>query len=223
MPESEVPVNLVVIDDHPLFRRGVADLIQMSDRLHLSGCASSGAEGVALVRTQKPALVLLDLNMKGMSGIDTLKAIKALDLDSRVVMLTVSDHEDDVTAALRAGADGYLLKDMEPEDILTHLEQAAAGHLTISPRLTELLARALRGLPPPTDSLTARERDILRLLATGRSNKLIASQLDIAEATVKVHVKSLLKKLRMRSRVEAAVWAVENIERDRPSGKLKTP
>ncbi|MBI2383387.1 MAG: two-component system response regulator NarL [Gammaproteobacteria bacterium] len=214
MAEPEAPATLVVIDDHPLFRRGVADLIQMSRSLRLAGAASSGAEGVELVRRHAPALVLLDLNMKGMDGIETLKAIKALDVDSRVVMLTVSDHEEDVVAALRAGADGYLLKDMEPEEILAQLEQAAEGRLVISAKLTELLARALRAQPaPPLEALTARERDILRLLAVGKSNKQIGQQLDIAEATVKVHVKSLLKKLRMRSRVEAAVWAVENIER----------
>lgn len=213
MTESEeTHASIVVIDDHPLFRRGVTDLIAMSPRLEIVGAASSGDEGVELVSRLRPDLVLLDLNMKGMSGIETLKAIKALDSDSRVVMLTVSDSEEDVVAALRAGADGYLLKDMEPEEILAQLEQAAEGRLAISANLTESLARALRGQPspPPLESLTAREREVLRLLAAGKSNKLIANQLDIAEATVKVHVKSLLKKLRMRSRVEAAVWAVEH-------------
>lgn len=219
MTESEeTPASIVVIDDHPLFRRGVADLIAMSPRLEIVGAASSGDEGVELVNRLRPDLVLLDLNMKGMSGIETLKAIKALDSDSRVVMLTVSDSEDDVVAALRAGADGYLLKDMEPEEILAQLVQAAEGRLAIGANLTESLARALRDRPSPQplDSLTAREREVLRLLAAGKSNKLIANQLDIAEATVKVHVKSLLKKLRMRSRVEAAVWAVEHdqVERD---------
>lgn len=219
MTESEeTPASIVVIDDHPLFRRGVADLIAMSPRLEIVGAASSGDEGVELVNRLRPDLVLLDLNMKGMSGIETLKAIKALDSDSRVVMLTVSDSEEDVVAALRAGADGYLLKDMEPEEILAQLVQAAEGRLAIGANLTESLARALRDRPSPQplESLTAREREVLRLLAAGKSNKLIANQLDIAEATVKVHVKSLLKKLRMRSRVEAAVWAVEHdqVERD---------
>ncbi len=206
--------TLVVIDDHPLFRRGVADLIDMSDQLTIVGSAASGQEGIAMAKDLRPDLVLLDLNMKGMDGIETLKTIKEMDLDSRVIMLTVSDNEEDVVAALRAGADGYLLKDMEPEDILDRLQEAAAGRLVISPKLTELLARALRQESQPTDAdtanLTERERQILKLIATGRSNKLIARELDIAEATVKVHVKNMLKKLNLKSRVEAAVWAVEH-------------
>lgn len=128
-------------------------------------------------------------------------------------MLTVSDNEDDVVTALRAGADGYLLKDMEPEDTLEYLRQGASGKLVISERLTELLAHALRTEGShPTDAeqagLTEREFEILQLIAKGLSNKMIARKLDITEGTVKVHVKHLLKKLNLRSRVEAAVWAV---------------
>ncbi|GAB4291348.1 MAG: two-component system response regulator NarL [Thiohalomonadaceae bacterium] len=204
--------TLLVIDDHPLFRKGVADLIAMDASLRLIGEAASGEEGFAKARELHPDLILLDLNMKGMDGIQTLKALKEADLDARVIMLTVSDHEDNVVAALRAGADGYLLKDMEPEQILERLRQAAAGRLVISDNLTELLARALCEEPHPRDEdaagLTDRERQILDLVAQGLSNKHIARQLDITEGTVKVHVKHLLKKLNLRSRVEAAVWAV---------------
>lgn len=206
--------SLIVVDDHPLFRRGVADLVEMSEQLQLIGSADSGREGLKLIREHVPDLVLLDLNMKGLDGIETLKAIREADLDTRVIMLTVSDNEEDVVAALRAGADGYLLKDMEPEDILDRLQEAAAGRLVISPKLTELLARALRQESRPVDidsaKLTERERQILKLIAMGRSNKLIGRELDITEATVKVHVKNMLKKLHLKSRVEAAVWAVEH-------------
>lgn len=207
--------TLIAIDDHPLFRKGVSDLIGMEPSLSMIGEAANGEEGLALAREFKPDLILLDLNMKGMGGIATLKAIKETDLDARVVMLTVSDHEDDVVAALRAGADGYLLKDMEPEDTLNYLRQAAAGKMAISERLTELLAHALRHeASHPSDlnqaGLTAREDQILKLIAQGLSNKMIARQLDITEGTVKVHVKHLLKKLNLRSRVEVAVWAVNN-------------
>lgn len=206
------PHTLLVIDDHPLFRKGVADLIAMDGSLALVGEAASGDEGFAKARELLPDLILLDLNMKGMDGIETLKAIKDADIDARVIMLTVSDNEENVVAALRAGADGYLLKDMEPEHILERLRQAAAGHLVISDNLTELLARALREEPHPRDEdsagLTERERQILELVAQGLSNKHIARQLDITEGTVKVHVKHLLKKLNLRSRVEAAVWVV---------------
>lgn len=204
--------TLLVIDDHPLFRKGVADLIAMDDSLTVIGEAASGEEGYAKARELQPDLILLDLNMKGMDGIETLKAIKEADLDSRVIMLTVSDNEENVVAALRAGADGYLLKDMEPEHILQRLRQAAGGRLVISDNLTELLARALCEEPHPRDEdaagLTDRERQILELVAQGLSNKHIARELNITEGTVKVHVKHLLKKLNLRSRVEAAVWAV---------------
>ncbi|PKM45644.1 MAG: two-component system response regulator NarL [Gammaproteobacteria bacterium HGW-Gammaproteobacteria-1] len=204
--------TLLVIDDHPLFRKGVADLIAMDATLTLIGEAASGEEGFVKAQELRPDLILLDLNMKGMDGIETLKALKEADLDSRVIMLTVSDNEENVVAALRAGADGYLLKDMEPEHILERLGQAAAGRLVISDNLTELLARALCEEPHPRDEdaagLTDRERQILELVAQGLSNKHIARQLDITEGTVKVHVKHLLKKLNLRSRVEAAVWAV---------------
>lgn len=211
---SPEPTTLIVIDDHPLFRRGVADLIGMQPSLRLVGAAASGEEGIALVAEHAPDLVLLDLNMRGMDGLETLQRIKASGCDARVIMLTVSDNETDVVAALRAGADGYLLKDMEPEEILQQLTDAAGGHLAVSPRLTELLARALRQDPHPRDpesaQLTEREAQILRLVSAGKSNKMIARSLDITEGTVKVHVKNLLKKLNLRSRVEAAVWAVEH-------------
>lgn len=211
-PAVDVPHTIIVIDDHPLFRKGVADLLTMDDSLELIGDASSGQEGLELAAAKNPDLILLDLHMKGMNGLETLKAIKELELDSRVIILTVSDDEGDVVAALRLGADGYLLKDMEPEDTLEQLHTAAKGRLVISDKLTELIARALRGEPQPRGpgeaGLTDREQQILKLIADGLSNKLIARKLDISEGTVKVHVKHLLKKLNLRSRVEAAVWVV---------------
>ena len=205
--------TLIAIDDHPLFRKGVADLIDMDDTLELVGEAPGGEEGLRLARELAPDVILLDINMKGMDGLETLAAIKRLDLDSRVLMLTVSDSERDVITALRNGADGYLLKDMEPEDMLDYLRQAVEGRIVVSPRLTELMAKALKNdsLPPEEvdiASLTDREREILDLIAKGLSNKLIARELDITEGTVKVHVKHLLRKLNLRSRVEAAVWAL---------------
>jgi two-component system nitrate/nitrite response regulator NarL len=152
-----------------------------------------------------------------MNGIETLRAIKAADLEGRVIMLTVSDHEEDLVGALRAGADGYLLKDMEPEQLLASLKAAAQGQMALSERLVGTLAYALRAESRPTDpekaGLTDREREILRLIAEGMSNKVIARKLDISEGTVKVHVKNLLKKLNLRSRVEAAVWAVNKSQK----------
>jgi two-component system nitrate/nitrite response regulator NarL len=208
------PQTILIVDDHPLFRKGVAQLLEMEPDFSLVGEAASGAEGYELALSLHPDLILLDLNMKGMSGIETLKAIKAADLDSRVVMLTVSDNEEDVVGALRAGAEGYLLKDMEPEDLIANLKRAARGQTVLSAHLVEMLAHALREdsrpARPEEAGLTEREQAILGRIAVGKSNKLIARELGIAEGTVKVHVKHLLKKLNLRSRVEAAVWAVEH-------------
>jgi len=204
--------RILVIDDHPLFRKGVGQLIAMAPHLELVGEASNGEQGVAKARELDPDLILLDLHMTGMSGIETLKAIRDSGLDCRVVILTVSDNADDLVAAIRSGADGYLLKDMEPEDLLAAIDETLNGRTVISDRLNGLLARAIREEAATkqrdTAALTDREREILQGLAQGLSNKLIARNLEITEATVKVHVKNLLKKLGFRSRLEAAVWAV---------------
>lgn len=204
--------RLLIVDDHPLFRKGVVQLVEATGNFTLVGEASSGAEGIAMAHAHQPDMILLDLNMKDMSGIEVLKALKAADLDSRVIMLTVSDQREDLVAALRAGADGYLLKDMEPEDLVLQLQEAARGQTVLSPALTGLLAHALRQDVHPRTSaearLTDQEQKIIERIAAGKSNKLIARELGIAEGTVKVHVKHLLKKLNLKSRVEAAVWAV---------------
>jgi two-component system nitrate/nitrite response regulator NarL len=207
-PESQ---TILIVDDHPLFRKGVIQLIQVTPEFRLVGEAPSGREGIALARELQPDMILLDLNMKDMNGIEVLKTLKDEGLDSRIIMLTVSDHADDLMAALQAGADGYLLKDMEPEDLMQQLVEAARGKITISERLTQLLVTSLREKnrpPSPAEAgLTEQENRILEHLIDGKSNKLIARDMDIAEGTVKVHVKHLLKKLNLRSRVEAAVWA----------------
>ena len=204
--------RILVIDDHPLFRKGVGQLIAIAPHLELVGEASNGEDGVAMARELDPDLVLLDLHMTGMSGIETLKAIRDAGLDCRVVILTVSDNADDLVAAIRSGADGYLLKDMEPEDLLASIDETLNGRTVISDRLNGLLARAIRDEATTKQrnaaALTDREGEILQGLAQGLSNKLIARSLEITEATVKVHVKNLLKKLGFRSRLEAAVWAV---------------
>ncbi|MBN8767245.1 MAG: two-component system response regulator NarL [Thiobacillus sp.] len=203
--------TILVVDDHPLFRKGVIQLIQAAPEFRFVGEAPSGGEGIQLALNLHPDMILLDLNMKDMSGIDVLKAIKDEGLDSRVIMLTVSDQAEDLMAALQAGADGYLLKDMEPEDLMRQLADAAHGKITISERLTQLLVASLREKSRPANlteaGLTEQEHRILDQLVDGKSNKLIAREMNIAEGTVKVHVKHLLKKLNLRSRVEAAVWA----------------
>lgn len=213
MPES--PASILLIDDHPLLRQGIKQLVEMEDDMIIAAEASNAADGIRLATELEPDLVLMDLNMPEMDGIEALQKLREQQISSRIIMFTVSDQEDDVVAALRAGADGYLLKDMEPEDMIARLRQAALGRMVISDRLTTLLAEALRSSKsrpterPDFDSLTPREKDILRLIAEGLSNKMIGRKLDISDGTVKVHVKHLLKKLNLHSRVEVAVWAVE--------------
>jgi len=211
--------NVLIVDDHPLFRKGLTQLLQTVSHFRLVGEASSGKEGIAQARALKPDLMLLDLNMKDMSGLEVLKVVKATDLDMRVVMITVSDQAEDLVTALREGADGYLLKDMEPEEMVSNIQAAAAGRVIVSDSLTHLLAAALREDKRPRSAeeaqLTEQEQRILELIAGGLSNKQIGKELDIAEGTVKVHVKHLLRKLGLRSRVEAAVWAVAHLAKGR--------
>ncbi len=207
----QAPTTVVIIDDHALFRRGVSQMISADSEFSVIGDASSGAEGLLLVAELKPDIVLIDLNMKGMNGIQTLTQIKEAKLESKCVMLTVSDAEDDLLEALRAGADGYLLKDMEPEDLCSSLKKAMSGVTVLHESLTEILKNAL--IHPTLNrssedvSLTEREREILECLANGLNNKTIARELGISDTTVKVHIKHLLSKLKLTSRLEAAVWA----------------
>lgn len=207
-------LNILIVDDHPMLRRGVKQLLQLEAGLDAIGEASSGQEALEIAEKLEPDLILLDLNMKGMDGIQTLKALRDKDIYSRVVMFTVSDDHDDVIAALKAGADGYVLKETEPEELVSYIRQAATGTMAISDKLAAVLASEIGNRKSSKDrsveGLTQRERQILKQISAGMSNKMIATKLDIAEGTVKVHVKNLLKKLNMRSRVEAAIWAMEN-------------
>ena len=193
--------TILLIDDHPMLRTGVKQLISMAPDIQVIGEASNGAQGIELAESLDPDLILLDLNMPGMNGLETLDKLREKSLSGRVVVFSVSNHEEDVVTALKRGADGYLLKDMEPEDLLKALQQAAAGEMVLSEALTPVLAASLRA-----NRATPRERDILKLIAQGLPNKMIARRLDITESTVKVHVKHMLKKMKLKSRVEAAVW-----------------
>lgn len=207
------PASILLIDDHPLLRKGVKQLIELDSQLLVIGEASNAEEGISQATQLEPDLILLDLNMPEINGIETLKLLRDAGVASRVVVFTVSDNEEDVIAALKAGADGYLLKDMEPEDLLSNLNQAALGKMVISERLSSMLAQALQSnrkrTGPDISSLSPREKQIIKLIAGGLPNKLIARKLNITEGTVKVHVKHLFKKLNLRSRVEVAVWAVQ--------------
>ncbi|MAB62050.1 MULTISPECIES: two-component system response regulator NarL [unclassified Pseudoalteromonas] len=205
--------TVLLIDDHPLLRKGLRQLIELEDELTIIAEASNGKEGLALAVEHDPDLIILDLNMQGMDGLETLKAMRLQDVTARIIMLTVSDNDEDVLTAISYGADGYLLKDMDPEEILEKMKQAAVGKMVLSEKLTDILAQAIRKPDVSQkanliNTLTSREFEILKLIAKGLSNKLIARELDISDGTVKVHVKHLLKKLDLRSRVEAAVWMI---------------
>ncbi|TNC80000.1 MAG: two-component system response regulator NarL [Oleiphilus sp.] len=204
--------SILLVDDHPLLRKGLAQLIELEDELEVIGEASDGKTALAMAQESEPDLIVLDLNMQGMDGLDTLHAMRAANVTSRIIMLTVSDNDEDVVRAMTYGADGYLLKDMDPEQILERLKEAAQGKLVISEKLTHVLVGALRkgdnSRAQQLAKLTSREHEILKHLAKGLSNKLIARELDISDGTVKVHVKHILKKLNLKSRVEAAVWMI---------------
>ncbi len=205
-------VQVLLIDDHPLLRKGLAQLLDDEEGLTVAGEAGSGQQGLELAIQIEPDLILLDLNMKGMDGLATLKAMREAKVTSQIIVLTVSEQREDVAAMFRAGADGYLLKDMEPDELMDKVAEAAHGKLVVDDRLASVLASVLRPVEQAhnkLDDLTFKEKEVLKLLAEGLANKMIARRLEISEGTVKVHVKRLLKKLGVRSRVEAAVWMVQ--------------
>ncbi len=214
---TEPMTSILVIDDHPLFRKGVRNLLSMDPTLDVIDEAASGEEGIDKALQLQPELILLDIDMRGMNGIETLRELKKHELQSKIVMLTVSNNEENVLTALRLGANGYLLKDMEPEDILEGIRNVIRGDTVISPQLATLLANFFRqNLTPASNPdqvhLTQRETEILQLLTEGLSNKHIARKLGNSDATVKVHIKHILRKLQLSSRVEAAVWAIKNLD-----------
>jgi two-component system nitrate/nitrite response regulator NarL len=210
--KPSVPHTLLLVDDHPMMRRGIRQLIELESDLCVVGEANNGEEALVLAAQLNPELVLLDNNMPLLNGVETLKRLREQHYTGKVLLFTVSDAEHDVRDAMRFGADGYLLKDMEPELLIQGLRDALRGALVVSPALTAVLAQALR-TPQSASSmdLTDRERQVLKMIAGGLSNKMVGNKLGITEGTVKVHVKHLLHKLGLRSRVEAAVWSMEHL------------
>lgn len=196
--------RVMIVDDHPLMRRGIKQLLGLDPAFNVVGEASSGNEAIALAAQLAPDVIVLDLNMKGLSGLDTLKALRHDGVDARIIVLTVSDSRSDVYALIDAGADGYLLKDSEPEQLLADIREAAAGKNVISAAVADYLA-SRREQHDPFADLTERELDVLQEVAQGMSNKQVAAQLHISEETVKVHIRNMLRKLNVRSRVAATV------------------
>jgi two-component system nitrate/nitrite response regulator NarL len=214
-------MTLVLVDDHALFRNGLHELLERRG-LDVIGMTGNALEALDLVKKTTPDLVLLDLRMQNLTGLQVLKQIRDELPEQQVVILTTSIEEDDLLDALKLGATGYLLKDLEPDAFVDMLHQAYAGETVIAPDLTGLLAKAAiatysdekRG-GNNSHQLTAREMDVLQHIAKGRSNKEIARSLGIVDGTVKLHVRAVLKKLGVKSRVQAAIMAVsENLLQD---------
>lgn len=196
--------KVILIDDHPLMRRGIKQLLELDESFEVIGDAGSGSEGVNLALQLEPDLIILDLNMKGLSGLDTLKALRTEGIDARILILTVSDAKNDIFNLIDAGADGYLLKDTEPDTLLSQIKRISQGEVILSDSIKNLLLER-KNEDDPIYSLTDREMNVLELIATGLSNKQIAGQLFISEETVKVHIRNLLRKLNVHSRVAATV------------------
>ena len=191
--------KIILIDDHPLMRQGMRQILSLEDNIEVVGEASNGTEGVALALATEPDLIILDLNMKGISGLDTLRALRAKGVDSRIVVLTVSDAQSDIFALMDAGVDGYLLKDSDTAELVENIQRAIKGETVLSENVRQhILNRQPES--DPLHTLTDRERDVLQWIAT---------QLFISEETVKVHIRNLLRKLNVHSRVAATVLYLE--------------
>lgn len=207
-------LRVLIIDDHTLFRSGLQELLERRG-IDVVGTAGDGDEGCRLAQTRAPDVILLDVRMPGMGGLTVLDRLKEAGIETPVMMLTTSTEDRDLVAAVRAGARGYLLKDLEPDELIDSLGRIMAGECVIAPEMTGVLARVVQGEEPIESSitrfseLTPREMEILCHLAEGQSNKVIARELGISNGTVKLHVRAILRKLKVRSRVEAAVLAVE--------------
>lgn len=217
-------IQLLVVDDHNLFRRGLIALLKQDGRFDVVGEAADLGQALRSAGQMEPDLVLLDNHLPGVRGIDGIGALKQAFTRARILMLTVSENEEDLAAAMQAGADGYLLKTVESDQLCQAIVRVLAGEPVISPEMMtkfvaafrtkqivtsrpEVLSPVADARPSLENALSAREREILLLVAHGDSNKLIARQLDIAETTVKVHVQAILRKLQLTSRVQAAVYA----------------
>ncbi len=221
------PIRVLLVDDHALFRSGVKSLLSRRPEVEVVGDAGDALEGVKRAAELRPDVILLDLHMPGMSGREALRLILDHEPESRVVMLTVSEDAEDLIETLKAGAAGYLLKNIDADYLVDSVRRAAGGESVVAPQMTgslvtglKALARGERAETPGTgrEKLTPRELEILAALAGGASNKEIARDLGLAESTVKIHVQHVLRKLDLTSRVQAAVYAVEQGLVPRSSG-----
>jgi DNA-binding NarL/FixJ family response regulator len=213
---DEISVRVLLVDDHDLFRTGLRNLLEERD-VQIAGEASTGEEAVRLVRESAPDVVVMDLHMPGISGIEAIKQIAAIAPLTRVLVLTISDHDEDVLHAILAGACGYLLKDSSVDDLIRGIEAAAVGESLVSPAIAGKVLQQVRATaisPEVADGVRAelsqRELDVLKLIASGSDNAMIAAQLHISPKTVKNHISNILMKLQIENRIQAAVYAVRS-------------
>ena len=208
------PIRVLVVDDQELFRRGLTMLLNVEPDIDVVGEASSGAEAVGLCHTEAPDVVLMDVRMPKQNGIEACASIKEAAPGARIIMLTVSDDEGDLYDAVKSGASGYLLKDSSIDEVAQAVRVVADGQSLISPSMAIKLLDEFKQMSRsdrntvPTPRLTERELEVLRLVATGLNNREIAKQLFISENTVKNHVRNILEKLQLHSRMEAVMYAV---------------
>lgn len=201
-PTTGTSIRVLIADDHSVVRRGLAAIIDMEEDAIVVGQAADGAEAIELWRTLQPDVVLMDLRMPRMEGVEAIRRIRAEDPDAGIIVLTTFDHDEDIYAGLRAGAKAYLLKDVEPEELFRCIRAVHAGEAYLQSKLAVKIAQRVHEEP-----LTEREEQILKLLAEGKSNRAIGLALHISESTVKSHMKSLFVKLDVTSRAEAIALA----------------
>lgn len=218
-------LRVLIIDDHTLFREGLESLLSRR-QIDVVASVGDGNEGMRLVEELLPDIVLLDMRMPEINGLGVLSQLKEKEVKMPIVVLTTSTDERDLVESLRTGARGYLLKDMDPDTLVVALRDIVEGKTVVAPTLAPVLAKVVQGNFPdldegnsPFEHLTPRETEILCLLAEGQSNKVIARNLGISDGTVKLHVKAILRKLNIHSRVEAAVLAVEHGMKNSKVGK----
>ncbi|HYB25291.1 MAG TPA: response regulator transcription factor [Solirubrobacteraceae bacterium] len=215
MEQPRPPVSVLIADDHRLMREGTAALLRIDPRIEVVGMASNGREALSLVATRSPDVVVLDLDMPELGGLEACAAIRSRHPEVEVLILTVSENAPDLWAALRVGARGYLVKDMPPAELVAAILDAAVGQPHIAPRmagrmLNEFARSNVQAVGDPLVDLSPREREVLALLAGGMRNREIADRLVLSEATVKTHVRHILEKLHLRNRSEAAVFATRH-------------
>ena len=215
-PESADPLRVLIVDDHDLFRTGLRNLLEEQD-VEILGEAGSGADAVRMVRELAPDVVVMDLNMPGMGGVEATRHITTIAPLTRVVMLTISDQDSDVMDAILAGACGYLLKDSSIQDLMAGIRAAALGESLISPTIAAKVLQRVRATSTQPEieatikaELSDREIEVLKLIANGKDNAMIAAELHISPKTVKNHISNILMKLQIDNRIQAAVYAVRS-------------